>query len=264
MNKENFFEPYFNNAQVNAIIILSIDGTILEVNSAFTNNFGYTTEDLKGKNFSELFNATDKKRHAPEAELQNALKTGQANDESFLIDKNGNEVWCSGEAILAYDKDGKKYIIKDVINLQSRKQVNLFLNSTEDLLDRIFKASKDIPMMILDGSMKILNVNTAFLNFFEMEPTSDGYTGLSSLNHPFWSRLDVRSEISNVIVTNNPIKSKMFLYQTKSGEQKKILLDSKVIYLQPEKGRKIFIIVEDITANNQPVDSIGNEQALSS
>jgi PAS domain S-box-containing protein len=247
MNKENLFESYFNNAQVNAILILSTDGVILEVNSAFTNNFGYTTTDLKGKNFRELFNASDKDTNAPERELEKALTTGQANDESFLVDKNGNEVWCSGEAILTSNADGEKYIIKDVINLQAKKQVNLFLNSTEELLERIFKASKDIPMMILDGSMKIQNVNTAFLDFFEIEKAHDTYNGLSSLNHPFWIRPDVRSELSNVIVTNTPMKGKAFQYQTKSGEQKTILLDSKIVYLQPEKGRKIFILIEDAT-----------------
>jgi PAS domain S-box-containing protein len=250
MNKENFFESYFNNAQVNAIVILSIDGTVLEVNSAFTNNFGYTTQDLEGKNFRELFNVADKSKNAPELELEKALNTGQANDESFLVDKNGHEVWCSGEAILVIDARGEKYIVKDVINLQAKKQVNLFLNSTEELLDRIFKASKDIPMMILDGSMKIQNVNTAFVNFFEIDKTPDSYNGLSSLNHPFWVRPDVRSEMSKVIVTNQPMKAKKFSYETKSGEQKTILLDSKIIYLQPEKGRKIFILIEDITANH--------------
>ena len=248
MNKINFFEHYFNNAQVNAIIIMDANGTVMEVNPAFTNNFGYTTQDLEGKHFRELFNAADKNKNVPELELENALKTGQANDESFLVDKNGDEVWCSGEAILVVDAQGEKYIIKDVINLQAKKQVNLFLNSTEELLNRIFKASKDIPMMILDGSMKIQDVNTAFLDFFEIEKAPDSYNGLSSLNHPFWNRSDVKSELSKAIVTNQPMKAKPFLYHPKSGAEKTIVIDSKIIYLQPEKGRKIFILITDATA----------------
>jgi PAS domain S-box-containing protein len=250
MDKHNFFEAYFNNAQVNSIIILDSNGIILEVNPAFTNNFGYVTEELKGKNFRELFNSTGKEKNIPEQELEIALKTGQANDESFLIDKNGNEVWCSGEAVRVPGVQGEQYIVKDIINLQARKQVNLFLNDTEELLERIFEASKDIPMMILDGSMKIQKVNTAFLDFFEISKPPKTYNGLSSLNHPFWVRPEVRSEISNVVVKNKPMKGKMFQYQTKSGEQKTLLLDSKVIYLQPEKGRKIFIIIDHMTAEN--------------
>jgi hypothetical protein len=44
------------------------------------------------------------------------------------------------------------------------------------------------------------------------------------------------------------MKGKTFSYEAKSGQQKTILLDSKIIYLQPEKGRKIFILIEDVTA----------------
>src|SRR5436190_23300418 len=111
MNKVNFFESYFNNAEVNSIVIFDTSGIVLEVNYAFTNKFGYTTEDLKGKNFRQLFNDADKNRHTPELELENTLKNGQANDETFLIDKNGDEVWCSGESILVFDEEGGKYIV---------------------------------------------------------------------------------------------------------------------------------------------------------
>lgn len=246
MDKSNFFDSYFNNAEVNSIIIMDCDGTILEVNKAFTNNFGYSTKDLEGKNFRELFTSTDRNKNTPELELEKTLQTGQSHDETFIVNKQGHEVWCSGEILLAEIPSGERYLIKDVINLQAKKQVNLFLKSTEELLNRIFTASKDIPMMILDGGMKILDANKAFLEFFEIEAPGV-YNSLSSLNHPFWNTAEVRSEISKVIVTNMPMKEKQFLYQTKSGEQKTIVLESKIIYRQPEAGRKIFIIVEDVT-----------------
>ena len=89
MDKSNFFEHYYNNAQMNAIIIMSSDGIILEVNHAFTNNFGYTSKDLEGKHFRELFTKPDKNRQIPEIELDNVLKTRQANDEVYIIYKNG-------------------------------------------------------------------------------------------------------------------------------------------------------------------------------
>ena len=69
----------------------------------------------------------------------------------------------------------------------------------------------------------------------------------------------VRNEI-----TNAPLKGKLFMYETKSGEQRTILLDSKIIYLQPEKGRKIFIIIEDVTANNEMSRQIENGNAIAS
>lgn len=251
MNKSNFFDAYYNNAEVNSIIIMTSTGTILEVNRAFTNNFGYTSKDLEGKHFRKLFNASDKILKTPDYELETVIKKGQADDEGIIVDNNGHEIWCSGESLLVNSADGEKYIVKDVINLQAKKQINLFLRSTEELLERIFNASKDIPMMILDGSMKIKNLNKAFLEFFEIEKMPDLNNGLSSLQHTFWSNPEVRNELSKVIVTNQPIKGKTFLYETKAGEQKTILLDSKIIYGQPGTSRKIFIIIEElITADS--------------
>ncbi len=187
MNKANFFEHYYNNAVVNSIAIIAVDGTILEINTGFTNNFGYTNEDLKGKNFEELFTAIDRKDNKPALELQKVISSGQANDDGFLLNKAGNPVWCSGEIMLAYDAEGSKILIKDVINLQARKHLNFFLKSTEDLLDRIFHATKDIPMMIVDGSIKILDINESFINFFEIDKAPGRGVNLSQLNNPFWS-----------------------------------------------------------------------------
>jgi PAS domain-containing protein len=147
---------------------------------------------------------------------------------------------------LAETPQGEKYLIKDVINLQAKKQVNLFLKSTEELLNRIFTSSKDIPMMILDGSLKILGVNRPFLDLFEIEKAPSSNGGLSSLNHPFWNRREIRSEISKVLVTNTPVKRKKFSYETKSGRQKTILLDTKIVYGKPEAGKKVFIILEEM------------------
>jgi PAS domain S-box-containing protein len=246
MDKSDFFNSYFNNAEINSIIIMDCHGIILEVNRAFTNNFGYTSKDLQGKNFRELFIAADKNKGIPELELEKVLKTGQSHDETFIVSKHGYEVWCSGEVILTETAQGERYLIKDVINLQAKKQVNLFLKSTEELLNRIFTSSQDIPMMILDGSLKISGVNKPFLDLFEIEKAPSSNGGLSSLNHPFWNRREIRSEISKVLVTNTPVKRKKFSYETKSGRQKTILLDTKIVYGKPEAGKKVFIILEEM------------------
>ncbi len=248
MDKTELFDSYFNNAEVNSIIIMDCDGTILEVNRAFTNNFEYTTSELEGKNLRELFTEFDKQQKSPESELGEVLEKGQRSCEGFIVNKAGQPIWCSGEALLTANSRGEKYIVKDVINLQSRKNLSLFLNSAEDLLDRIFHASKEIPMMILDGGMKILDLNKAFVNFFEIEKTPAKNAGLSSLNNTFWSSPSIRNELSKIVVTNIPARGRKHIYNTTSGEKKTILIDTKIIFMQPETGRRIFVIIEDITS----------------
>jgi PAS domain S-box-containing protein len=250
MNKTQFFDYYYDNAEMNSIMIMNCDGRIIEVNKAFTNNFGYDTKDLEGQNFSVLFTAEDNGRNIPRLELDTVLTKGQSHDENYIIDKNGDPIWCTGEAILAADPKGEKYIIKDILNLQSRKQLDLFLTGTEDLLQRIFKSSKDIPMMILDGSMKIQNVNTAFLELFELTDAPPAGSSLSYLKHPFWNNDEIKREISKIIVTNQPVKRKEFLLKTQAGENKTIRMDSNIIHSQPATGRRIFIILEEVTSES--------------
>lgn len=74
-------------------------GFIFDVNQAFTNNFGYSTNDIKGQNFNILLNEFDRKKKLPELELETVTATGQAQDENYVVNKEGLEVWALGESL---------------------------------------------------------------------------------------------------------------------------------------------------------------------
>jgi PAS domain S-box-containing protein len=247
MDTAPFFEYYYNNAEVNSILILDSNGVVLDINQAFSNNFGYKKEDIKGKDFTLLFIPRDKEKGSPQHELETVLSKGQAHDENYIVNKSGHAIWCTGESTLAVGKDGKKYIIKDIINLQARKQLQLFLKDTDELLERIFESSKDIPMMIMDGSMKIQKVNGAFLQLFEIEEAPLSGSRLSDLHHPFWIGEDIKTEVRKILVENQALVEKEFLFHTKAGEQKSIRIDTKIIERPSNIGRQVFIIFEDVT-----------------
>jgi PAS domain S-box-containing protein len=247
MDKANFFENYFNNAEVNSIMIMDCEGNFLDVNSAFTKNFGYKKEDISGKNFRLLFTEHDIIHQKPEIELATVNAKGQANDENYVVHQGGQKVWCIGESLLVKGEKGEKYIVKDIINLQARKQLQLFLTDTEELLERIFETSRDIPMMILDGSMKIININHAFLELFEIDESPERGSRLSCLDHPFWNSQEVKLALSRIIVSNEPIKQNDFMLHSHTGKSKVVRLDSKIVNSNSISGRKIFIIPQDLS-----------------
>lgn len=247
MNTAPFFEHYYNNAEVNCIMIMDCDGQVLDVNKAFTNNFGYTNEDITGQNFNILFNELDKQNNKPQLELKSVLTKGQGHDDNYVINKAGLPVWCTGESLLVKSKEGEKYIVKHIVNLQAKKHVQLFLTDTEELLEKIFDSSTDIAMIILDGGMKIIKANESFLQLFDIEEAPLPGSRLSDLDHTFWNSAQMRQEMSAVIVNHRPLKGKDFLLQNQNGEQKTVRLDSKIIDRQNDTGRKIFIIIEEIT-----------------
>jgi PAS domain S-box-containing protein len=247
MNTSTFFEFYYNNAEVNSMLIMDSGGIVLDVNHAFTNNFGYEKKDIKGYSFELLFTQKDKEKRRPEIELSTVLSRGQSHDENYVVDKDGHAIWCTGESLLVNPKEDKSYIVKDIVNLQSKKQLQLFLKSTEELLERIFETSKDIPMLILDGSMKIERANMAFLQLFELEEAPLRGSRFADLNHQFWSSDEIKNELRKILVTNQPLKDREFQMITKAGVQKKIIIDSRIIEKQTGVGRQIFVILEELT-----------------
>lgn len=241
MNKANFFEKYFTNAVVNSIIIMDCDGTIEDYNQAFVKNFGYNKQELLGKNFSVLFSDDSNKKNLPEQELANVIRTGQAHDENYLLNKNKEKVWCIGEAILVENENGDKYIIKDFLDLQNRKQIDLFLANAEQLLESLFTMPDAAPMMILDSSMKIQRVNQSFLRLFELSSVEIN-SNLHSLGLSVKESAALRSIISNMIVTNKSFIDQEFSFTTKWGIEKVMILTSKIIYSQSSFSREVFII----------------------
>ena len=248
MNNALLFEKYYHNAEVNSILIMEMDGTVLDVNRAFTKNFGHTNEAIQGQNFHILFTEQDRQKQMPQQELQRVIATGQSTDENYVINSQGLAIWALGESMLVADIDGKDYIVKDVVNLQAKKQLQLFLMQTEELLERIFESSKDITIMVLDGSLKIVKMNNAFLSLFDLQEALPSGSRLSEIPHPFWQGADIKKELSSIVINNQELKHRKFHFQTRSGENKVITMDSRIIEGRAGTGRKVFLLIEDVTS----------------
>lgn len=247
MDTSTFFESCFTNCQVNSVLVMDTAGNILDINQAFTRNFGYTREDLLGRNFSILFTEQDRKENRPQQELEDVMLSGQASDDNYVVGKGGLWSWSAGESILVSSGD-RKYVIKSILNLQSRKYLKFFMMDSDELMEHVFETSPHIPIMILDGTMKIEKVNHAFLGLFELSHPPANGSSLSTLQHPFWKRKDVLQEVRSIIVTQLPLKDTEFILEMKSGEKKLVRFNSRSIDRGHGLGRKIYIIVDEVIA----------------
>ena len=245
MDTSTFFDYYYNRASINSLLIMDMKGKILNVNKSFTKNFGFVNEEIIGKQFSELFTPSEKEESMAENELETVKTNNQANDDGFIVNKEGHPVWCSGESVIAEDKNGNQYIIKDIINLEERKHLNLFLNDSEELLNRIFHFTKDIPMLIIDGAMKVTNINKAFMDYFNIQKHPEAHCSLKNVGHPFWNDREVRNFVCQLVVTNLPLRRKRFIYTTEDNCRKLLSIDSK-IFIHPDSSRDIFLIIDEI------------------
>lgn len=243
MNTSEFFEFLFVNASHNSIIVMDVEGKILRVNKAFTNAFGYT--NIEGENFSLLFTPEDRKLSKPAKELEKAKTKGSANDDNYLVTKEGQLVWVSGESVFVRTSREENYIVKVIQDIHAQKQLERFLIESNEFLESIFDSIKDRALLILDNMMRILKVNAAFIEMFELNGPVKEEGRLTDVDHAFWNSEEIRKEIRNFIVTNKQVTEKKFLLETKSGDKKFVTLHAKLLHVEPTLERKILIMIKE-------------------
>jgi len=246
MNTAEFFQAYYDNAKVNCILIMDPEGMIIKVNKGFTNNFGYKNDEINGQHFSILFTDKDRQVEKPHHELKKVLASGQANDENFMVHQNGSVIWCTGESVLVPSGD-EHYIVKDIMNLQTRKQMKLLLTDPEELIDTIFHSSDEIPLMILDGAMRIQKVNSAFKKLFDIQQDVVEHAKLSDLKHPFWDAQVLKNELRTLIVSKVPITNSFHTFLNNKGESIIISIKSKCVQNQGSAITKFYIMFEEVS-----------------
>lgn len=126
-------ESILRNSDKTSILLMNQEGIILDINTAMTKTFGFGREDLVNKNFRILFTEEDQLKNLPEQELETVLKEGSALDENYIVQKNGEPLWCFGESICV-QKDGEELILKIIFNIHKQKVLETHLISKNEEL----------------------------------------------------------------------------------------------------------------------------------
>jgi PAS domain S-box-containing protein len=245
LDTSGFFETFFNNARYNGIILMKCNGEILDINEAFHIRFGYLPEDLIGKNFSVLFTEQDKQLNKPELELQNVNTKGSANDENYIVHKDGSKLWVTGESVLIENKNKETCVIKVIHNIHAQKQLERFLLQSHEFIESIFDSITDSALILLDSSIKIIKVNRAFIELFNLPKEPEKNSRLSDIRNDFWTKPDVKQEVVNFLVHNTG-EAKNFDMQTKDGGTIKINLQAKMIEGVPGNERKLLVMINRV------------------
>jgi PAS domain S-box-containing protein len=243
LNTSSFFKQLFDTARSNGILILNDEGIILAINPAFTIRFGYNEEDLKGRNFSMLFIEKDRAVYKPETELQQVCTEGSANDENYLVNKDGNKIWTAGESVLVEENE-EKFIVKIVHNIHAQKQLERFLIQSHEFIDTIFDSITESALLLLDSRIRVVKVNHVFMELFGLQKTPAEGSRLSDIDNPFWLRPEVKKELVNFLVTHNTSDKKIFDFENSSGKNIQLEFHAKIIEGVPGTEKKIFLMIK--------------------
>jgi PAS domain S-box-containing protein len=90
-----------------AIFLISPDGRNASWNPGVERVLGFTEEEFLGESMARVFTPEDRARGVPEAELAVASDSGAANDDRWMLRRDGSRFWASGITTSLRDDAGE-------------------------------------------------------------------------------------------------------------------------------------------------------------
>lgn len=143
---EETFQLLIHSVKDYAIIMLDPRGKILTWNAGAERLKGYRTDEVIGKNYDVFFQPEDRQKGKAEAQLRQAAKEGQSEDEGWLVRKDGWTFWANTVITALHDDDGRIYgfakITRDITERKEREESIRMLN--EHLEGRIEERTAEL------------------------------------------------------------------------------------------------------------------------
>lgn len=249
IDSSNFYRLTFENTSQNAMIIMDAEGYILQSNKAFEDHFGYTEKDLFGKHTRLFFTDEDQKLKKPEMEIATVKEHGVAEDNNYLVHKDGSLIWVTGESILIQSDKGP-YISKIIHNIHAQKVMERFLMETNEFVESMLKTIKDA-LVVVDSDLRILKGNKAFYEIFAIpEETIEGIL-LYDLNYAFWNSSGMQGKLETMIEENDFFEQKEFEWKKPDGTSRILNVTAKVMDYNADKKKRILLVISDITIEKE-------------
>jgi len=240
----HYFDALFKNAKQNAIVITDTKGIVIGINNAFTECFGYEGNDIIGKNGMILFTEEDQKKGLPEKEIATVLSTGQADDKNYLVNRNKEITWVSGESVLVKNDRGDEVILKVVQNIHLQKTSEVSLRLLNDFNENILQSISD-SVIVLDGKFNLLKANDAFLKLIGITES-----GAASLNFvDFLKKYDpgnrLYKNLEKALTTKTGFSNKEIEIET--PEHNKRVFEISCTPLLNSQNENLLLVIHDIT-----------------
>jgi methyl-accepting chemotaxis protein len=142
--------------EVQALLVLSMDGSILHANELFLNATGHSIEDVRGRNL-EMFCGSEAQALSAHREIWTSVRSGKAHrGQQVHVGKHGKPVWLEGSYRPVRDACGHAhkviYLGTDVTESRSR---NAEVRARLDAIDRV----QAVIEFELDGTIVSANAN---------------------------------------------------------------------------------------------------------
>jgi PAS domain S-box-containing protein len=171
---EERYHKMVSEVQDYAIILLDVEGKILDWNKGAEKLKGYKPEEILGKSFRLFYPTENKESHLPERLLKEAATVGFVNHEGYRIRKDGTRFWGSVAITALHDDSGFligfSKVTKDLSDrkisddkaamfTQELRLKNEELKYSEERYHKMIAEVQDYAIILLDTSGEVQNWN---------------------------------------------------------------------------------------------------------
>lgn len=244
-----FYTAILRNSKQNAMIVMDVDGYILHSNKAFEDFFGYTNSDLVGKHTRLFFTQEDQHVKRPEIEIATVKEQGVAEDNNYLVHKDGSLVWVMGESVLVSTGE-QDYISKIIHNIHTQKVMERFLRDTNELIESMLATMKD-GIAVVDADLRILKANKAFHDMFEIPAEPIEGILLYDLNYAFWNEEGMRWKLETMIEEHEYFEKNRFQWNRGDGSIRTLNITAKTMDYSVDNKKRVLLVISDITVEKE-------------
>src|ERR687884_157164 len=121
--REELTSLLLRNVRDYALILLDPRGHVATWDEGAQRLLGYTADEILEQHVSVLFTPEDVAQGRPDREIETARTTGQAEDENWLVRRDGSRLWMTGSTTALWSTDGTlRGFAKIVRDLSERKR----------------------------------------------------------------------------------------------------------------------------------------------
>jgi|SRR6185312_991986 len=240
----NYFDALFYNAKQNSVLIIDAEGTVISVNPAFSNCFGYSEKDILGKNASILFTKEDQRNEVFEKEVMRTLSQGQSFDNNYFVNKDQTLTWVRGEAVLVKGTNNESFILKIIQDIHAQKATEIALQNLNDFNERILTSIEDV-VIVLDDKMNVIKTNSAFSKLFRYSSPMP-YMNMGEFIKPYDENDELFTAITKALQSKTGFSNKQIEMKISPTDVR--YYDVSCSFMDSSEGSNILLIVHDITA----------------
>lgn len=141
-HSDRFFRLLFENSDEYAMVLLDGDGRITGWNRGAERLLGWSTEEALGEQGAIFFTEEDRRKGAPEQEINTALAKGRAEDTRWHIKKSGECFWAS--AVLEAVEDGEGNVVGFAKIIRDRTEVKRYEEALEKKAEVLERRSEQL------------------------------------------------------------------------------------------------------------------------